>query len=145
MNVARILIVEDDFETADFLNLLLSQNGYCVINVVGTGEEAIDTALRTSPDLMLVDIKLRSHLDGIAACEQIKKSIDIPFIFVSAHTEKDVIARALRSGPSGYIVKPFTCKHLMTQIENALRKKILPFENEVEHAFDNQFSRPDQV
>jgi CheY-like chemotaxis protein len=120
MGVARILIVEDDNETADFLNLLLSKNGYCVTDVVATGEGAVVVALNTHPDLILMDIKLNGNIDGIMAREQIKKSSDIPVIFVSAYGDKDVIDRAMQTKPAGYVVKPFKKEQLITEIKKAL-------------------------
>jgi CheY-like chemotaxis protein len=120
MGAARILVVEDDYGTADFLNLLLSQNGYCVTDIVATGEEAIDVARCTHPDLILMDIKLKGDIDGITACEQIKKSFDIPVIFVSAYGDKEMIDRAMQCNPSGYIVKPFKVFQLIREVEKAL-------------------------
>jgi CheY-like chemotaxis protein len=120
MGVARILIVEDDYETADFLNLLLSKNGYCVTDVVATGEEAIDIAICSHPDLIVMDIKLKGEIDGITACDRIKKSFDNPVIFVSAYGDKDMIDRAIQCKPSGYIVKPFRKEQLINEVEKAL-------------------------
>lgn len=145
MKMARILIVEDDYDTADFLNLLLSQNGYCVTNIVVSGEEAIETVLHSPPDLVLMDIKLEGHMDGIKACGQIKKSVDVPVIFVSAYSDRETIDRALQSGPSGYIVKPFKRKPLITEIEKALKRTNLSLGYEVEHAIVSHHPRSNQL
>ncbi|HTG80985.1 MAG TPA: response regulator [Geobacteraceae bacterium] len=125
MRHSRILIVEDDGNTADFLNLLLSQSGYHVTDIVHSGEDAIREALLTKPDLVLMDIKLGGHLDGIESCEQIKKSTDIPIIFVSAHSEEVVVERVMQSGASAYILKPFKNKQLIAEIDKALKQRKL--------------------
>ena len=140
MGVVRILIVEDDFQTADYLNLLLSQNGYLVTDIVGTGEEAVRVALKTKPDLILMDIKLGGVIDGNTACERIKRSIDIPIIFVSAYGEERVIEQAMLCGPSAFIVKPSKSKTLITDIEKALSNMSL--NNGVNNATIKHFTKP---
>jgi CheY-like chemotaxis protein len=102
------------------MKLMLSKEGYCVTDIVATGEEAVEIALKTQPDLILMDINLRNRLDGINAFEQIKKTVDIPVVFVSTYADEDIIARATQSKPSGYIVKPFKCAQLIKGVEKAL-------------------------
>ncbi len=71
---ARILIVEDEDEIAQLIKIILVNHGLVVSDMVATGEEAVATALGTHPDLVLMDIKLRGKMDGIAAAEEIRKS-----------------------------------------------------------------------
>ena len=120
MGVARILIVEDDFETADYLNLLLSRHGYCVTKIVETGEDAVYAALNSRPDLVLMDIMLRGKIDGIRACDQIKKAANIPVLFVTAYADKCTIEAAMQTNPHGCIFKPFKCAQLINEVEMAL-------------------------
>src|SRR6266567_1784052 len=120
IDIPRILIVEDNKTIADCMKIMLSQAGYCVADIVASGEEAVDIARKTLPDLILMDIKLWGELDGITAYEQIKKTIDIPVVFVSAYADEDVIARAMQSKPSGYIVKPFKAVQLIGEVEKSL-------------------------
>ena len=120
MGKAKILLVEDKKPIADFMRLLLLHEGYCISGVVATGEEAVDVALETHTDLVLMNIKLRGKIDGIKACEQIRMSSDIPVVFVSAFTDVDTMAEAMRHKPSGYLTKPFRSKWLIREIEMAL-------------------------
>ena len=120
MDIPRILIVEDESTIAILMKEMLSNAGYCVTDIIATGIEAVETAIKTAPDLILMDIKLKGMLEGIIAYEQIKKSVDIPVIFVSAYADEDIIARATQCKPSGYIVKPFKCAQLIKEVEKAL-------------------------
>ena len=116
----KILIVEDERSIADLMKIMLLRCGYCVNGVVASVKEAVEIAIHTRPDLILMDIKLSGEMDGIIAYEQIKKSVDIPAVFVSAFTDEDIIARAQQTNPSGYIVKPFKIEQLITGVEKAL-------------------------
>lgn len=115
---ARILIVEDEEEIAQLIKIILVNHGLVVSDMVATGEEAVATALGTHPDLVLMDIKLRGKMDGIAAAEEIRKSADIPILFVSAYSH--TISRAITTKPSGYLKKPFTREGLIRKVEMAL-------------------------
>ena len=120
MKKANILIVEDDNTTANLIELLLASHGHNVCGVVTSGEKAVDITIKTKPDIVVMDIKLNGEVDGITACERIKKHLSVPVIFVSAFTEKELIDRALECNPSGYIVKPFKNKDLLSKIESVL-------------------------
>ena len=120
MEKAKILIVEDEGTIAKCLKLILSRVGYRIVDIVASGEEAIDIAVQTRPDLVLMDIKLRGEIDGITAFEQIRKSADIPVVFVSAYADKAFIDRAMLLNPSGYVVKPFKYATLLQAVETAL-------------------------
>ncbi len=117
---AAILIVEDDNSTARLLKLLLSTSGYTVCGIASTGEKAIEMAIKTKPALILMDIKLEGDMDGIAAYERIKALVDTPVVFVSVYAEQDMIDRALRCAPGGYLVKPFKNEELLQKVESVL-------------------------
>lgn len=120
METASILIIEDDKVTAAMMKDILTGNGYRVCGVVASGEEAVEHALSTRPDLILMDICLEGKIDGITAFEKIKKSADIPIIIVSTFINVENIARSLYAKPSGYIHKPFTPERLIRKVEMAL-------------------------
>ena len=98
----RILIVESQKTIARIISLMLSSKRYCC-EIVATGDEAVDVALKTRPDLILTEIKLDGEIDGITVCEQIKAIADIPVIFISVCGEKEIVERANRCNPCGYI------------------------------------------
>lgn len=115
---AKIMIVEDEDEIAQLIKLILVNHGLIVNAVVATGEEAVELALATHPDLVLMDVKLRGKMDGITAAQEIRKSADIPILFISAYSH--TIGRAITTKPSGYLTKPFTREGLIRKVEMAL-------------------------
>ncbi len=130
MGHANILIVEDDMNAARLVQAVLTQNGYRVSGIVASGEEAVDVALKTGSDLVLMNIRLKGEIDGIMACEQIRKYSDVPVIFVSGYTDADTVARAMRNRPSGYLTKPFRGQELIEKVENALVAARMTLPNE---------------
>jgi PAS domain S-box-containing protein len=119
---SRILIVEDERIVALDLGATLNYLGYTVTASVSTGEAAITESVRLRPDLVLMDIRLAGEIDGIQAAEAIRKQVDIPVIYLTAHSDDPTLARARNSGPFGYLVKPFKAPDLHCAIEIALHK-----------------------
>lgn len=122
MTQTQILLVEDENLIALDLTHRLTNLGYRVVGWVPSGEEAIVLAAQLSPDLVLMDIKLKGRIDGIEAAEQIKAQLDIPIIYLTAFVDKATIQRAKITVPFGYLVKPVDERELSTIIEMALHK-----------------------
>lgn len=142
----RILVVEDELIIAKGIEKRLKAQGYTVTNLVSSGEEAVEAALETLPDLILMDINLPGSMDGVAAAEKIRLLADIPVIFLTAYTDSDTLARAKITEPFGYIVKPFQDITLKSSIEMALYKhcmesrlrrseRILAIKNQIANVF----------
>ena len=107
MTRAHILVVEDETIVAmDIENQLLGL-GYEVSAVVYSGEEAVQISTAQRPDLVLMDIMLEGEIDGIEASEIIRTRLDIPVVFLSAYADNSTLQRAKRTGPFGYVLKPF--------------------------------------
>lgn len=122
MTQTTILIVEDEMIVAADLANKLGRLGYKVVGSTDCGEEAIDLARDRQPDLILMDIILAGAMDGVEAAEQIRRELDLPVIFLTAHSDRATLDRAKHSEPCGYILKPFEKVELETQIEMALYK-----------------------
>ncbi len=118
----RILIVEDELIIARGIQKRLQGMGYEVIDTVPSGEEAIEVAGRSAPDLILMDINLQGGMDGIQAAECIRSRLDLPVIYLTAYTDAESLGRAKVTEPFGYIVKPFQDHTLQSAIEMALYK-----------------------
>ncbi len=116
----NILIVEDEGITGEYLSLVLANHGYNVAGVVSSGEDAVVAASNSLPDLVLMDIKIRGEMDGIAAAEKIMQATNVPVIFVSAYVTDSVITKAMETNPSDYILKPFSSRRLLGAVEKAL-------------------------
>jgi PAS domain S-box-containing protein len=118
----RILVVEDESLVAKDIQNMLRSLGYEVIDVVSTGEEAIQLAEATAPDLVLLDIVLKGEIDGIKAAERIWERFSIPVIYLTAYADETTLQRAKVTEPFGYILKPFDERELQTTIEMAFYK-----------------------
>jgi two-component system sensor histidine kinase/response regulator len=121
-NIARILVVEDESIVALDMQSRLSAMAYDVVGIAATGEEAIDLAQRTVPDLILMDVQLQGDMDGVDAAERIHRTNDIPVIFVTAFADELTLARAKVTHAFGYILKPFQEREVQISIEMALYK-----------------------
>jgi PAS domain S-box-containing protein len=116
----NVLIVEDESLTAWEIQEKLQQNGYDVTEIVGAGRDAISSAAKNQPDLVLMDIMLDDDMDGIQAAEEIREKYDIPVIYLTAYSDDPTLERAVKTQPYGYIHKPFEDRELITNIEIAL-------------------------
>ena len=121
----RVLIVEDEIIVARGLEARLHELGYEVSACVSSGEEAIRKAIETEPDLVLMDIHLQTEMDGIEAAEEIHRHIDLPVIYLTAHTDDVTLERAKITAPFGYILKPVEVRELHSTIEMALFRRTL--------------------
>ncbi len=117
-----IQIVEDDGLVAEDIRRSLEESGFAVSRAVPTAVQALESAKEDSPDLVLMDIKLKGDMDGTEAALKIHDLYDIPIIYLTAYCDTDVLEKAKLCGPFGYIVKPFDDRELKTTIEIALYK-----------------------
>lgn len=122
MQKTNILIVEDEALVALDIEECLLNLGYNVAAKVGSGEEAISTAKKVQPDLILMDIMLQGGIDGIEAASAIRSEIAKPVIFLTAHADQATLDRAKITEPYGYVLKPFKEMELKTVIELALHR-----------------------
>jgi CheY-like chemotaxis protein len=123
MTQGRILIVEDEVMLAKELARGLKKSGNEVVGRVSTGEEAIQRAEETLPDLILMDINLEGAMDGIEVSSRIQSSIDTAIIYLTAHTAPDVFERAKITEPYAYLTKPISPQELGRTVEMALYKR----------------------
>lgn len=118
---ARIMIVEDEALIAREIQLKLTNMGWEVVGHA-FGEEAVELAIETQPDLLLSDINLRHGLSGIDLAQRIQEEVDVPVVFLTAYSDEETVARAKTVTPFGYIIKPVENRDLQITIEMALYK-----------------------
>jgi len=118
----RILLVEDEVIVAMTLEDTLDALGYEVVGTVDNGPSAIELAEKMNPDLILMDIRIHGEIDGIEAVERINEKMDIPVIFLTAHSDEKTLARVLNTYPYGILVKPFREKELYANIEASINR-----------------------
>lgn len=117
----RILLVEDDDAAARSMAQLLPHLGYEVAAVVRTADEAVATGRRESPDLALLDIGLPGEKDGIDAGRELAE-LDVPVVYLTGQADEGTLARAERTGPFGYLVKPAVARDIRAAVEIALQR-----------------------
>ncbi len=120
MTDARILVVEDESLVADSIVAMLENLRYAVSSVATSGEEAIQQAGETQPDLVLMDISLPGEMDGVEAAQVIQGRFDTPVVFLTAYADDETLRRAKITQPFGYVLKPFQKRELHGAIEMAL-------------------------
>ncbi|CAO3380278.1 response regulator [Azospirillum argentinense] len=123
MIAARILIVEDDRIVARDIQNQVSRMGHVVVGLSTSGEEAVRLAVHHQPDLVLMDIRLDGEMDGIEAARRIREAQRIPVVFLTAYANDEVVQRASRTEPFGYLLKPLEEPQMRTVIQMALYKQ----------------------
>jgi DNA-binding LytR/AlgR family response regulator len=116
----NIIIIEDEIITAMDLKNALKRKGYNVMAICKTYQEVLAVLEAGTPDLFLIDIKLRlSSMDGIQIAEAININNTIPIIFLTSQSENTTFDRAKHLKPAAYLFKPFRPEELIYQIELA--------------------------
>ena len=116
--MTRVLVAEDETLIRLDLRGLLESAGFEVCAEARDGEEAVELARSTEPDVALLDVKM-PRLDGIEAARRILDERPIPIVMVTAYGERELVARAVEAGVFGYLVKPFREQDLLPAIAAA--------------------------
>ena len=116
-----ILAVDDDPHALRYIRGILSKAGYDPI-VTGDPEDVRRLVEEKKPHLVLLDLMLPGT-DGIALMRGILAKVDLPFIFLSAYGQEDLIAKAFDMGAVNYVAKPFSPTELAARIRAALRRR----------------------
>ena len=118
-----ILIVEDDPAICSNMELILTMEGF-EVRTAEDGQSGLDMIRATPPDLILCDILMPS-MDGHALLEILKweeACVDIPFIFVTAMSERTDVRRGMSAGADDYLTKPFTAEELVSAVTGRLHR-----------------------
>ena len=118
MKSINILIVDWELIIAKKLAKKLKSWGYTVVNIVSSGLKAIETAIDTQVDLILMSIALEGDLDGINTVEKIRETHSIPVVYLSYLSDKNTLKRARKTNPTGYLIKPYRADELKTIIKS---------------------------
>jgi signal transduction histidine kinase len=140
MTNTTILIVEDELIAAESLSFDLQKLGYEVVEMVSTGEKAIEKANLYRPHLILMDIMLRGKMDGITAAQEIYQQLKIPIVYLSAYADDSTLQRAKSIPAYGYLVKPYKIADLKTTLTMALAKHENDSKQEAELVAEKQLN-----
>lgn len=114
----RVLIVEDEFFIAAEAEAILSDAGYEVVGIARDSATALSLASNEKPDVILMDIRLASGLDGVETARLIYQQLGIRSLFISAHADERTKQRAQDVRPCGWLHKPYTDDQLLAVVSS---------------------------
>jgi len=119
-----VLVVDDLPANVQLLGQMLSHEGYEVMPAT-SGDQALARARARVPDLVLLDL-LMPDMDGVEVCRQLRADpqlADVPVIFLTAATERDLLVRAFETGAVDYLTKPFVAEELLARVRTHVNLK----------------------
>ena len=117
---AKLVIVEDELLIRMQLKSMLNKLGYDVIGEFSNSDDFINQLPDLTPELFLFDINIKGSKDGIDLAQIVYDKYKIPFVYITSYADATTIKAAKQTHPSGYIVKPFDERDLLTTVEIAL-------------------------
>lgn len=122
MEEKNILLVEDNFLNRRFSKKVLMENGYIVLEAKNT-KEAFEVLKKETVDLAVLDINLgENEQDGISLGWYIQEKLNLPFIYLTAYENPEIVGRAVATLPYSYLTKPFKSVDLITAVALAIRQ-----------------------
>lgn len=121
--MSSVLIIEDDASYRNSIKLILEMEGFDV-HTAENGSIGINKITANRPDLIICDI-IMPHFDGHSVLEYIKNNndiADIPFIFVSALSERTDVRSGMSEGADDYLTKPFSAEELIAAVSGRLQR-----------------------
>ena len=117
MKTPKVLIVEDEVIAAANLGMLCERWGYDLCPLVTSAEDAVESACREKPDIILMDISIHGDKDGIEAALEIREGAPIPVIFLSGYSDESIRMRARLVEGSGFMIKPLDYSRLRKMMD----------------------------
>lgn len=142
MAKAKILIVEDQPLLAQDLRIKLSNMNHHVLEVVGSGQAALQATLNQKPDIVLMDIMLEGEMDGIEAARRIRELMNVPIVYLTSCADDETFDRANASGTYAYLLKPVQERELDLCIRTTcqryqLEQDLIESQNRYRGLFEN--------
>ncbi len=127
----RVLVIEDDRETAQFLRKALKESGHAA-DIAEDGETGLSLAQEGNYDVLIVD-RMLPRLDGLSAIKEMRaKGMRTPVLILSALGDVDDRVKGLRAGGDDYLTKPYAYSELLARVE-ALARRPVPAEQETRY------------
>ena len=128
----RVLVIEDDRETAQFLLKSLKESGHAA-DTANDGEAGLELAQAGQHDVLIVD-RMLPKMDGLTLIKTLRaEGVRTPVLVLSALGEVDDRVKGLRAGGDDYLTKPYAYSELLARIE-ALSRRVVPEEQETRYA-----------
>lgn len=120
MNTNKVIIIEDEMVIATSISNKLIKLNYLPLPPCASYREAIELLENESPDIALIDIRIKGQKDGIDLALYIREHYSIPIVFITANSDPITLQKAKQAYPNAYLIKPFTKTDLYTTIEIAI-------------------------
>ena len=120
MNIASVLVVDDEPRYRELLDMNLTRRGYRVRHAVD-GLGALNAVEAEEPSLVVLDLKL-PDMDGYEVCRRIRTYSRVPIIMLTARAEPAEKVRGLAAGADDYVTKPFSADELLARVDAVLRR-----------------------
>ncbi|HEU5013787.1 MAG TPA: response regulator transcription factor [Roseiflexaceae bacterium] len=117
----HILVADDDLPSVKLTSFLLEEAGYRVMKAYD-GPSILQSVEQHAPDLVLLDVSM-PKTTGFDICRQIRRTSDVPIIFLSARSQLQDKVTGLQIGGDDYLVKPFEPSELLARVEAVLRRR----------------------
>jgi two-component system OmpR family response regulator len=118
----RILVVDDDPHIRDVISFALEKAGMTA-ETARDGREALMSFRRRPPDMIILDIGM-PDTDGLDVCREIRKSSDVPILFLSARDDEIDRVIGLEIGGDDYVTKPFSPREMVARVNGILRRRV---------------------
>ncbi len=118
--MAKVLVVDDEKPIVEILKYNLEKEGYQVVTAFD-GEEALAMVKKENPDVVVLDIMLPVK-DGFTVCREIRASMDLPIIMLTAKEMEMDKVLGLELGADDYVTKPFSSREVVARIKAILRR-----------------------
>ncbi|WP_027417280.1 response regulator transcription factor [Aneurinibacillus terranovensis] len=120
MNGTKVLVADDDPNVLEIIRLYFTQQHIDLVEA-RDGREAVMQAEHEKPDVIILDVMM-PNMDGFEACREIRKTLDIPIIMLSAKGEEFDRVLGLELGADDYVTKPFSPRELVARIKAIFRR-----------------------
>jgi two-component system OmpR family response regulator len=117
----QILVVDDDPHIREVVAFAVEKAGMGVVQA-SDGRQALDMAAKHMPDLLVLDISM-PELDGLEVCRTLRKTSDVPILFLSSRDEEIDRIIGLELGGDDYVTKPFSPRELVARIHAILKRR----------------------
>ncbi len=126
MTYPNVLIVEDDFLSAEIIRLVIERYDIQVTGVATTPQKALQIFLGGKTDFIICDIDLNSDLSGIDLIRHMKKIRPIHVVYLTGLCDEKTLSQALQTQPDAYLTKPFTHSQLIATIKTIINESGFP-------------------
>jgi DNA-binding response OmpR family regulator len=123
-NQKKVLVIEDDLNTANLVVVYLEKEGFQALQA-HDGEKGLALAVKHRPDLVILDLML-PRMDGWEVCRRLRQTSEVPLIMLTARGEEIDRVSGLTLGADDYVVKPFSPRELVARVKAILRRSAHP-------------------